>query len=110
MVRSYHYVSCAAADRATRATPTVDPTRIEALANAWHFWISVAFLRAYQRRVAASSSPVVFLPAEASQFQDLFEMCLLEKAVYELRYELNHRPDWVYLPLKALESLLQVVP
>jgi predicted trehalose synthase len=35
----------------------------------------------------------------------LLDACLLEKAVYELRYELNNRPDWVYLPLGALEEL-----
>jgi trehalose synthase-fused probable maltokinase len=110
MVRSYHYASCVAAARAKREITTVEPVRLDALANAWYFWMSVAFVGAYLRRVTSEPSPVGFLPADAEQLRSLFEMCLLEKAVYELRYELNHRPDWVYLPLTALEALLRSTP
>jgi maltose alpha-D-glucosyltransferase/alpha-amylase len=36
----------------------------------------------------------------------LIRVFLLEKAVYEIGYELNNRPDWVIIPLKGTESLL----
>jgi maltose alpha-D-glucosyltransferase/alpha-amylase len=62
----------------------------------------VAFLAAY-RRTAANAS---FLPPSAPEFQRLLDACLLEKAIYELRYELNNRPQWVYLPLRALRETL----
>jgi maltose alpha-D-glucosyltransferase/alpha-amylase len=37
----------------------------------------------------------------------LLDAFMLEKAVYELEYELNNRPDWIRLPLKGLMQLLQ---
>ena len=64
---------------------------------------SDAFLGAYRQ----TAGPAAFVPRDQDQFQQLLDMCLLEKAVYELRYELNNRPDWVYLPLAALCELLQ---
>jgi maltose alpha-D-glucosyltransferase/alpha-amylase len=31
---------------------------------------------------------------------------VLEKAIYELGYELNGRPDWVYIPLKGINEAI----
>jgi len=100
MVRSFHYAACSAvaAVRAERAT-TVG---VESLGRAWFFWIATAFVVAYRR--AAGVAP--FVPRDELAFEQVFEALLLEKAVYELRYELNNRPDWVYLPLEALQDLL----
>jgi trehalose synthase-fused probable maltokinase len=42
-----------------------------------------------------------------SQSERLIEMFELEKAVYELRYELAHRPDWVHIPVAGIERLLE---
>jgi trehalose synthase-fused probable maltokinase len=102
MIRSYHYAGCSAAARAKQSRPQTDARSIEQWAQAWHFWTSVAFLTAY-RQIAARA---VFLPASGEEFECLLETCLLEKALYELRYELNNRPDWVYLPLQALTDLV----
>jgi predicted trehalose synthase len=33
---------------------------------------------------------------------------LLDKALYELRYELNNRPDWVHIPLRGILQLMEV--
>jgi len=33
----------------------------------------------------------------------------LEKAVYELGYELNNRPDWLAIPLRGLKSILECI-
>jgi maltose alpha-D-glucosyltransferase/alpha-amylase len=65
--------------------------------------MSAAFLEAYRRTAAGA----IFLPKSSDDFERLLDACLLEKAVYELRYELNNRPDWVYLPLAALAELLR---
>ena len=102
MIRSLHYASCSAIHAAKHRAPTADAGPIESWANAWYFWTSVAFLAAYRKTAAGS----VFLPSAGSEIQRLLDAYLLEKALYELRYELNHRPDWVALPLQALESLL----
>ena len=71
---------------------------VDRLTAAWYFWTSVSFLRAYRRAVGAAP----FVPASDAQFAGLLDACLLEKAIYELRYELNNRPDWVHLPLAAV--------
>jgi maltose alpha-D-glucosyltransferase/alpha-amylase len=38
---------------------------------------------------------------------DLIDLCVLEKALYEVRYELDNRPDWVGAPLAALHDLVE---
>ncbi len=102
MIRSFHYASCTAATQARRLQQPGDARAIATKAAAWYFWTSVTFLRAY--RQAVQGAP--FVPKADEQFEQLLDACLLEKAVYELRYELNNRPDWVYLPLTALGDLL----
>jgi maltose alpha-D-glucosyltransferase/alpha-amylase len=49
---------------------------------------------------------VSILPEGPEEFESFLHACLMEKAVYELEYELNNRPDWVYIPLTGLLDLL----
>jgi trehalose synthase-fused probable maltokinase len=100
MIRSFHYANCTAAN--TARTITHNPVAVERWTRSWYAWTSVAFLAAYRKTAGAPS----FLPSAPEDFERLLSGCLLEKAIYELRYELNNRPDWVYLPLAALEDLL----
>lgn len=97
MIRSFHYASCAAAVRA-KAADSANSDRVDRLMAAWYFWTSTSFLRAY--RLAVGRAP--FVPTSDEEFASLLDACLLEKAIYELRYELNNRPDWVHLPLAAV--------
>ena len=60
------------------------------------------FLAGYRERVDASLLPPGVAPTE--QLLAVFE---LEKAIYELRYELNNRPDWVAIPVAGIERLLE---
>ena len=101
MIRSLHYASCTAA--AARRTPSAPDTGDMARwMHSWFAWTSVSFLAAYLR----TAGDAHFVPKPLEQLEALLECCLLEKAMYELRYELNNRPNWVYLPLAALEELL----
>lgn len=102
MIRSLHYASCAAA--AVMRTPSASPEgdSIGKWTHAWYAWTSVSFLTAYLR----TAGDALFLPKSLDELETLLDGCLLEKALYELRYELNNRPDWVHLPLAALEELL----
>jgi predicted trehalose synthase len=100
MIRSLHYASCTAAT--THAAKSSRPAEVIAWTKSWYAWSTVAFLAAYRQTVGRPS----FLPQSAAAFEQLLEACLLEKAIYELRYELNNRPDWIYLPLTALSELL----
>jgi maltose alpha-D-glucosyltransferase / alpha-amylase len=47
------------------------------------------------------------LPHTRDERQVLLDAYLLEKAVYELGYELNNRPDWVHIPLQGIRQLLE---
>jgi trehalose synthase-fused probable maltokinase len=101
MLRSFHYAACTVAASAAHKR---DAQRVQQITGVWCFWMSVAFIAAYRRSAAGG----VFLPAGDKEFDTILSQCLLEKAVYELKYELNNRPDWVYLPVAALCELLGV--
>jgi len=57
-----------------------------------------------QARTAAGA---LFIPAAASQRDALLQLFVLDKALYELNYELNNRPDWVRIPLRGIFELLE---
>lgn len=103
MLRSFHYVSHAAL---TTQTPNIllghEDRPAHEWATFWYSWSAAAFLREYLR-VAGEGG---FLPPEPAQARLLLEVFLIEKTLYELRYEMNHRPDWMKIPL---EGLLQLV-
>lgn len=105
MLRSFHYAACTAATAANPADPQ-SAIRIGALSRAWLFWASVAFVSGYRHAAGTAE----FVPASDEEFERLLEACRLDKAVYELLYELNNRPDWVYLPLEALDEMLNPAP
>jgi len=99
MLRSFNYAAFAAL---FAFLPTA-PGALEQLtpwAQAWQHWVSRAFLGAY--RTAMSESPV--LPGPAS-FEPLLHALIVDKALYELEYELNSRPEWARIPLGALVTL-----
>jgi maltose alpha-D-glucosyltransferase/alpha-amylase len=86
-----------------RATSEERPTAFETLAphiGEWERLAARTFLDAYFE--AMEDSPV--LP-ESGTCDDLIAVCVLEKALYEVRYELDNRPDWVDVPLAALHDL-----
>jgi maltose alpha-D-glucosyltransferase/alpha-amylase len=55
----------------------------------------------------AATTQAPFLPHGREDFQVLLDAYLLEKAIYELGYELNNRPDWVRVPLAGILHLLE---
>ncbi len=69
----------------------------------WELWVSASFLRAYLE--AASGS--VVLPPRRDQLALLLDVHILEKALYEVSYELNNRPDWVSVPLRGVLQLIE---
>ncbi|MFL6712871.1 MAG: hypothetical protein ACJ8LN_08065, partial [Sulfurifustis sp.] len=60
------------------------------------------FLEGY-RAAASGSAGWPDDPADAMALVDLFT---LEKALYEIRYDLDNRPDWVEIPLRGVLALL----
>lgn len=94
LLRSLDYARATAARR-----PQADPAALAALfADA-----RSAAIAGYAETVAAAGAPL--LPAGAGDRARVLRALELEKAVYELRYELGNRPDWVAIPLEALARL-----
>jgi len=70
----------------------------------WCGWVSVAFLKSYLKIVERAS----FWPGTQSEFHVLLNAHLLEKAVYEIGYELNNRPHWVRIPIRGVLEILEM--
>jgi maltose alpha-D-glucosyltransferase / alpha-amylase len=77
----------------------------EPQATFWEAWIGSSFLRSYLR--TARSVQAAFLPAEENDLRLLLDSFLMDKALYEVSYELNSRPAWVQIPLRAIMHLLE---
>jgi len=101
MIRSLHYASCT-----TAVGMLPPPDRKITNPNHWQrFWYecaAAAFIAAYKD--AAEGQP--FVPANWNAFNRLLDLFLIEKVLYELRYEINNRPDWVQIPLAGLTAVL----
>ncbi|MGH9487554.1 MAG: maltokinase N-terminal cap-like domain-containing protein [Terriglobales bacterium] len=70
----------------------------------WEAGARAAFLGAYRRSVTAA--PLRLVPERGADFLAACRFFECEKAVYELAYERNHRPQWVGIPLAALRRML----
>ncbi|WPB58432.1 maltose alpha-D-glucosyltransferase [Xylophilus sp. GOD-11R] len=99
MVRSFNYARWTALRRVAKTPDEV--AKLEPLAQDWEAQTRQAFLDAYVKRSAVKGQPAPSLDSPCGLFA-LFE---LEKAMYELRYELNNRTDWVQVPLQGILSL-----
>ncbi|MGI5864432.1 MAG: putative maltokinase [Myxococcales bacterium] len=103
MLRSFHYAAFAPLLRHRGGGARPDLSAVEPWARFWLAWASSSFLKAYLAEVGGAS----FLPKKREEVRVLLDTFLLEKAVYELGYELNNRPDWVRIPLQGIEDLLR---
>jgi maltose alpha-D-glucosyltransferase/alpha-amylase len=96
MLRSFDYAS-----QAALRSDQIDPAALPGLRTWGRFWVqcvSAAFLRSYLATAGTES----FVPQAADDLDLQLNTMLLEKALYELRYELNMRPDWVRIPLRGI--------
>lgn len=99
MIRSFHYAAHAALRKRDEHRPIERGTQnLISWAEQWYQTARTAFLRGY--RAIAGKAP--FSPRSQEEFHHLLDVHLLDKAVYELAYELNNRPDWVALPLSGI--------
>lgn len=97
MLRSYDYTVVMALDMVSDGQP--EPTKdLEGWARAMRGWMSSAFLTSYLETVGETR----VVPSDREQLRALLDALVIEKASYELDYELNNRPDWVSIPLRGL--------
>jgi maltose alpha-D-glucosyltransferase/alpha-amylase len=100
MLRSFHYAAYAALFSFTE-NGKHDYAALEPSAELWRQWTSGAFLKAYRGTMRGRG----IVPDEAEPFAELLDQFMLEKAYYELSYELNNRPTWVRIPLRGIIDL-----
>jgi maltose alpha-D-glucosyltransferase / alpha-amylase len=81
---------------------SAESNRVEAWCAFWNAWIGAAFLRAYLDTARSFS----YLSPQPAARRLLLDAFLLQKALYEVGYELNNRPEWVRIPLRGILNLL----
>jgi maltose alpha-D-glucosyltransferase/alpha-amylase len=101
MIRSFSYAAYAALFAYTLHAPG-HFAGLEPWADTWQHWVAETFLASYRATVGNAA----ILP-QGEAFSTLLQAFVLEKAVYELGYELNSRPDWVRIPLSGILALAQ---
>ncbi|HUA33852.1 MAG TPA: maltose alpha-D-glucosyltransferase [Candidatus Binataceae bacterium] len=109
MLRSYHYAAFTALteELKSKALGSVNFARMEPWASFWWRWASWSFLQGYLK-IANDISSLV--PETRDELRVLLDAFTMEKAIYELGYELNNRPDWLIVPLFAIKQLIGSAP
>jgi len=104
MLRSFHYAALTStiAQLRTGALGKFDFAGMRPWTDFWRTWSSWSFLRGYLE----AAGPAPFVPKGRDELRILLDAYVMEKAVYELSYELNNRPDWLLIPLLSIGQLL----
>ncbi len=106
MVRSLQYATASTRyDQIERGLVTPDHPnhdRLTAWLEWWYDWTGAALLEGYLTTTAGQP----FIPPVLDHVRTLLDAFLLEKAVYELGYEMNNRPSWVGIPLAGIAQVL----
>jgi maltose alpha-D-glucosyltransferase/alpha-amylase len=100
MLRSFQYAAYTALLSGSALRPQVTEM-LTPWADRWYQVISVSFLRGYLGAMEGSD----LLPHRPEELENLLVPFLLQKAVYELGYERNNRPEWLIIPLRGIQLL-----
>ena len=100
MLRSFHYVSHAAL---FGDVPGIVPSReghpqLEMWAQTWYRWVSAIFLQ----RISAGRQPRSFPAAAGRRVRILLGAYMIERALIEIEYELEQRPEWIRIPVHGI--------
>jgi maltose alpha-D-glucosyltransferase/alpha-amylase len=105
MIRSLHYaahaVSFGYVPGVVKGREQV--ARIDRWGENWHGWVSAMFLQGYLENSRGKD----FLPRTDSEIEILLRAHLIEKALLEIAYELEYRPEWIGIPVHGLLTLLK---
>jgi len=108
MLRSFQYAAFTALER-ERERGLLDAAdegaRFAGWAGLFERWSAASFLRGYL--AASEGVDRAIVPREEGTLATLLEAWLIEKAMYEIRYELDNRPEWVRIPLRGILELVE---
>jgi maltose alpha-D-glucosyltransferase/alpha-amylase len=103
MMRSFQYAAYSALWQP--AMRKEDVPFLERWADLWYRHMGSVFLHSYLKTTGSA----VFIPQNTEDLQIMIEAYLLDKAVYEISYELNNRPAWVVIPVRGIKHMLKSV-
>jgi maltose alpha-D-glucosyltransferase/alpha-amylase len=101
MVRSFSYAAYASLFQFSHSRPE-ERHKFLPWASACSTWATVAFLKGYRQATKGQA----FVPQERQTFFEALVPFVLDKAIYEINYELNNRPDWLAIPVTGLIEYL----
>jgi maltose alpha-D-glucosyltransferase/alpha-amylase len=104
MIRSFHYAAYGGLFLNDQMRKE-DIGKLTPYAEQWYHYMSGFFMKAYLETVTNSA----FIPKEKEDLEILLTTFLLEKAIYEVNYELNNRPDWLIIPLRGIKEIMKSV-
>ena len=102
MLRSLHYAAYAALNQFDTLRPEEEEW-LEKWAEQWYHYNAGFYLKAYMEELNGSG----LIPENEEDRELMLNTFLLEKAIYELGYELNNRPDWVIIPLRGIKYIME---
>jgi maltose alpha-D-glucosyltransferase/alpha-amylase len=102
MVRSFHYAAYGSLflDNQIREE---DINTLLPYAEQWYHYMSGFFMDGYLKTIHGSN----VIPTDKEDLEVLLQTFLLQKAIYELNYELNNRPNWVMIPLRSIKAIMK---
>jgi len=103
MLRSFDYARAMTLDADILRESAVNRDRLAPMLETWREEASRAFLDAYRQDMEGGDA----WPQEEAAAEGLLGLAGLEKALYEIRYELDNRPDWLSVPLGGVRSILR---
>jgi maltokinase len=104
MVRSYHYAVSAKIFH-SHETQHIHPQKLLTVTDRWYKLMKDTYMEAYMESIGWPHP----LFHDQNEINSLMLYYLLEKAVYELGYELSYRPDWVKIPLNGIVDVIREV-
>ncbi|GAB3273040.1 hypothetical protein GCM10027347_45120 [Larkinella harenae] len=104
MIRSYHYAVSAKLFGSVE-TERIDPDHLQRVSGRWFKLIRDTYMDSYLETIG-SPHPLF---KDSGEINFLLLVYLLEKAVYELGYEISYRPSWVKIPLKGIMDVIQEI-
>jgi maltose alpha-D-glucosyltransferase/alpha-amylase len=102
MIRSFHYAAHAALIQHAPLRAE-DVPYLEPWVEAWHHCCVGVFVHSYLQTVAGAT----FMPKEQEEMEAMLSAFILDRALQELGYELENRPEWIMIPLKGIRRILE---
>src|SRR5581483_5871123 len=103
MLRSFHYAAHSALAQQLPNIRAEDVSFLQPWAENWAQFVSAIFLQSYLETAGRAS----FIPYDNEDVETLVDAFLLDKAVYEVGYELNNRPTWLPIPIRGIMEILR---